>query len=80
MEARNTPEASVTPMDKTAALQALEQAKNEGVLLTGLLYVDAKRQDFNTVLNLVEKPLASLTEAEARPTRQVLEQILADYR
>lgn len=67
------------PTDKSAALTALEKARKDGMLLTGLLYVDPKKQDLNTVLNMVEKPLWALMEAETRPSKAVLDQIMAGY-
>ena len=68
------------PTNKAAALTALDEARREGVLLTGLLYVNPAHQDFNTVQNTVDRPLWALGEAETRPAKAVLEQILSAYR
>ncbi len=68
------------PTDKVAAMSALEEARHAGVLLTGLLYVDPKKADLNAIANMVDKPLWSLTEAETRPSKAVLEEILSGYR
>ena len=67
------------PTNKAEALSALDKAHREGVLLTGLLYIDEKKQDLNTTLNLVDTPLWALKEADTRPSKETLQQILAGY-
>ena len=57
-------------------LQRVRQlCDREGVLLTGLLYIDEKKQDLNTTLNLVDTPLWALKEGDLRPSKETLEQI-----
>ena len=68
------------PTNKAEALTAIDKAHREGVLLTGLLYIDEKKQDLNTILNLVDTPLWALKEADTRPSKETLEQIMAGYR
>jgi 2-oxoglutarate/2-oxoacid ferredoxin oxidoreductase subunit beta len=64
------------PNDKVLALQTLEESKRDGVLLTGLFYVQPAAPDLSTTLNTVDKPLAQLTEAELRPDASALERVL----
>ncbi len=68
--------------DGTAAISLLRAAREAGEILTGLFYVDAghARETLTETLNLTEKPLAFLTDDEARPPREVLRRILDDYR
>jgi 2-oxoglutarate ferredoxin oxidoreductase subunit beta len=66
------------PTDKMAAYRTLEAAHREQKLLTGLFYIDTKQPDMLQLLNLVDRPLAHLTEAEGRPSRESLRQIMAE--
>ena len=68
------------PTDKAAAFEAIEKSHREGILLTGLLYIDEKKHDLNTMLNLVDTPLWAMKEADTRPSKAVLDQIMAGYR
>ena len=52
---------------REGAIQALEQARREQKLLTGLLYVEPEQMPFEEDLKLVETPLAALTLERARP-------------
>ncbi len=61
---------------RVSALRLLEESQGKGEFLTGLLYVDAKRKDFVTLQNMVETPLALLTEKELRPGPEVLKKIM----
>jgi 2-oxoglutarate ferredoxin oxidoreductase subunit beta len=67
------------PSDKVGALKLLEDSKNEGTLLTGLLYVNIKNHDLSETLNLVEKPLAQLKEKDLRPDAAALDKILKAF-
>jgi 2-oxoglutarate/2-oxoacid ferredoxin oxidoreductase subunit beta len=66
------------PTDKMLAMRTLEEARQEQKLLTGLFYIDTKQPDMMELLNVVETPLAHLTEAETRPSREALRQIMAE--
>ena len=64
------------PRDRVGALTRLAEASTGGDVLTGVLYVDSKAPSFVDTLNLVEAPLATLPEAQVRPPRAVLEEIV----
>lgn len=68
--------------DGTGAISLLRRSREQGEILTGLLYVDTRhqRQTLIETLNLTEKPLAHLTTAEARPSREAFSRILSSYR
>jgi 2-oxoglutarate ferredoxin oxidoreductase subunit beta len=66
------------PTDKMAAYRLLEEAHREQKLLTGLFYIDTTQPDMLELLNLVDTPLAHLTEAETRPSREALREIMAE--
>lgn len=67
---------SYDPHDRVAAVSTIYRANQEGQLITGLLYVDETRPDFNTLMNLVDEPLAHLKEDKLRPPVQVLNEIM----
>jgi 2-oxoglutarate ferredoxin oxidoreductase subunit beta len=66
------------PTDKMLALRTLEEAHREQKFLTGLFYIDTHQPDMLELLHLVDTPLAHLTEAETRPSRAALKQIMAE--
>ena len=47
-----------------------------GEFATGLIYVEPQAKDFIATLNLVDEPLATLSEAQVRPPRAVLDEIM----
>jgi len=73
-------EADYDPTSKVGALRALQEANARGEFATGLIYVEPRRADFLTLLNLVEEPLASLPLESARPPREAFEAIMDSLR
>lgn len=67
------------PTNRVAALEMLERSKQEGKLVTGLIYVDTKTKDFNAELNLTEKALAGLGESETRMPKEKFAELLKRY-
>src|SRR5690348_2660677 len=65
------------PSNRGEALRALTDSHQGGEVVTGLFYVDPKQQDFLTILNLVDEPLATLPESRVRPPQSVLEEVMA---
>ena len=51
---------------------------SENQFLTGLLYIDEKKKDFKTILNMIDEPLSDLKESALRPTKETLDQIMSD--
>ncbi|MEW6362043.1 MAG: 2-oxoacid:ferredoxin oxidoreductase subunit beta [Pyrinomonadaceae bacterium] len=68
------------PFDRFSSVKALQKARENGEILTGLLYINEKAPDLHSLLNTVDKPLNSLTEAELCPGREVIEKINASLR
>ena len=62
--------------DRGSALQLLEQSRHKDELLTGLIYLDARRPDFIANLNVTDTPLALLKEEVLRPRPEVLTKIM----
>jgi 2-oxoglutarate ferredoxin oxidoreductase subunit beta len=66
--------------DKVRALTRLTEAHDKGEILTGMFYVNTKAPNFLDMLNMVDKPLATLPESSVRPGREVLEAAMEELR
>ena len=64
------------PHNKVAALSLLHETSMKGEFATGLLYIEPDRETFIDLLNLVDTPLSMLSEAEVRPSKAVLDEIM----
>jgi 2-oxoglutarate ferredoxin oxidoreductase subunit beta len=67
-------------LDKIQALQVLNETRRRGEFATGIIYVEPDRDDFLAMLNLVEEPLAELTQKRVRPSRAALKEIMKSLR
>ena len=65
------------PTNKTAAVKTLMEAHEKGEVLTGVFYVDTEKPTFTDLLNLVDQPLSSLPESVIRPSKEVLDKVMA---
>jgi len=68
------------PTDKIRAITRLNEAKKDGDMLTGVLYVNTKSPTFLDMLNITDQPLATLPTSVVRPGREVLEQVMEELR
>lgn len=68
------------PDSKLSILTALQKAKQEHEILTGLLYINNESKDLNEMLNTITTPLNKLTETELCPLNANLEKINAGLR
>jgi 2-oxoglutarate/2-oxoacid ferredoxin oxidoreductase subunit beta len=66
--------------DRLVALERLHSAHAAGEMLTGVFYVNPTAPSFLDMLNLVEQPLATLSEEQVRPSRKVLEEVMEELR
>ncbi len=66
------------PSDAVQALQRLHRATESGQMLTGLVYLRPEKKSFISLLNMTDKPLWSLGEAETRPPKEALEKIMRE--
>src|ERR1700733_1781577 len=60
------------PTDRSNAIRMLTEVHDKGEVLTGVFYVNTQKPDFSTLLNMVDEPLATLSEERTRPGREVL--------
>jgi 2-oxoglutarate/2-oxoacid ferredoxin oxidoreductase subunit beta len=68
------------PTNKSEALRVLTEAHDENEVVTGLFYVDTKRESFIDLLNLVDEPLATLPESRVRPPKSALDEVMESLR
>ena len=59
-------------------VRRVQMAITDGSMLTGLVYLQPEKKSFIRMLNVVDKPLWSMNEAETRPSRQALDEIMND--
>ncbi|MFV0389029.1 MAG: 2-oxoacid:ferredoxin oxidoreductase subunit beta [Pyrinomonadaceae bacterium] len=68
------------PLDRFSAINAVQTARANQEILTGLLYMNPDHPTLHTLLETTEKPLNKLTEAELCPGSKVLEEINESFR
>jgi 2-oxoglutarate/2-oxoacid ferredoxin oxidoreductase subunit beta len=66
------------PTDKANAVRTLMEAQEKGEILTGVFYIDTKKETFIDQLGMVDEPLARLPESITRPPKQALESLMAN--
>lgn len=57
---------------RLAAIQLLEEAKEQQQFVTGLIYINEKRPDLREYENLPDMPLAHLPPSKTRPAKETL--------
>ena len=65
------------PTNKIAAVKTLMEAHESGEVLTGVFYLNTEKPTFTDLLNLVDQPLSSLPESVIRPSKEVLDKVMA---
>jgi 2-oxoglutarate ferredoxin oxidoreductase subunit beta len=68
------------PTDAGRAIATIREARDEMKFVTGLLYVNTGTHRFDQEMKLVDEPLATLPLDRVRPSRTVLDSIMASYR
>jgi 2-oxoglutarate ferredoxin oxidoreductase subunit beta len=66
------------PTDRMAAQRLIDETRERGQLLTGLLYVDEEMEDFATREGLPERPLRDYREEELRVGREDFANLMAE--
>jgi 2-oxoglutarate ferredoxin oxidoreductase subunit beta len=66
------------PTNKWEALRLLEEAREKQEMLTGLIYINESRPTLPELMHLAETPLARLSEAQLRPSREQFDAVLAE--
>lgn len=68
------------PFNRTSAMLALEEAREKGEILTGLIYMDKSSTELHEVLETSSRPLNSLSEGDLCPGNKMLQNINASLR
>ena len=68
------------PKDKIHALTRLTEAHDKGEVLTGVFYVNPQAANFIEMLNVVDQPLATLPDSVTRPSKEVLDAVMEEWR
>lgn len=66
------------PTNKWRALELLEGARNNHEFITGLIYINESRQTLPEVMQMIDTPLAELSAAQLRPSREAFAKVLAE--
>jgi len=66
------------PTNRIRAITRLNEAKEKGEMLTGVLYVNTKAPNFLDMLNITEEPLATLPASAVRPGPEVLQRVMEE--
>jgi len=68
------------PTDKLAANRLLHETARRGEFATGIIYIEPDKEDFLTMLNTVDTPLAFLPTETVRPPKAVLDELMEELR
>jgi 2-oxoglutarate ferredoxin oxidoreductase subunit beta len=63
------------PFDRLSAINAVQKAKHNGEILTGLLYMDKESSDLHELIKTSDRPLNSLSKEQICPGSEVLAKI-----
>ncbi|MBX2884917.1 MAG: 2-oxoacid:ferredoxin oxidoreductase subunit beta [Granulosicoccus sp.] len=67
------------PENRREAINALQDSRENGEILTGLIYIDADVKDFHSMMNMTDKPLNELTGQELCPGEDALRSINRNF-
>lgn len=68
------------PLNRLSAMNAVQNARAKGEILTGLLYMNPDCNDLHHLIQTSDKPLNTLTKQELCPGSEMLKGINADLR
>ena len=71
---------SLDPFDRRSAMMALEDHRDNGSILTGLIYMDKNTRDLHEMLETSQRPLNELEEVDLCPGNRMLVNINASLR
>jgi 2-oxoglutarate ferredoxin oxidoreductase subunit beta len=67
------------PRNRANAINVLEKAQREELFMTGLIYYEEPRPTYGETLHITETPLAQLSDAQLRPSENVLVDIMKSF-
>ncbi len=66
------------PSDPTNALVRLKKAESDGLMLTGLVFLQPEKKSFIDLLHVTDEPLNTLPLSRTRPPREALDKIMRE--
>jgi 2-oxoglutarate ferredoxin oxidoreductase subunit beta len=73
-------ETDYDPLDKLGAIHRLQWAQENHEFITGLIYYNDARPTLTQVSHLVDTPLSALTDEQIRPSRETLQNLMAELK
>jgi 2-oxoglutarate ferredoxin oxidoreductase subunit beta len=73
-------EEAYDPTDRVKSIARVLESHEKGEVLTGIFYIAPQKPNFLDLLNLDERPLATLPQELVRPPREVLETVMEELR
>ncbi len=73
-------DSSIQVTDRRQAVDQLEEHKERGLILTGVLYIDPESEETHDILNTVKQPLNKLKKDDLCPGSEELERINGGFR
>ena len=68
------------PTNRISAMNAVQNARGKGEILTGLLYINSDSSDLHDILETADTPLNSLTQVDLCPGSVALSKLNASLR
>ncbi|HIG04122.1 MAG TPA: 2-oxoacid:ferredoxin oxidoreductase subunit beta [Planctomycetes bacterium] len=68
------------PTDRNASFAALQQTRNKGEVLTGLIHIDMEAESLAANAKMTREPLATLMQGDLRPAVGVLDRINGGFK
>lgn len=64
------------PTSREQAIATIHQSNKDRQFLTGLMYIDEKKESFTDIMNVDDIPLSRLPEEKLRPPKEALDEIM----
>ncbi len=68
------------PSDRGLAFARLNESREKGEILTGIIYLEPKSRDLHDMIDTIDRPLNTLLETDLCPGGEVLAKINAEHR
>jgi len=65
------------PTNKVLAVKTLMESHENNEVLTGVFYVNTEKPTFIDLLNLVDEPLGTLPESQIKPSKEIMDLVMA---
>lgn len=74
------PRSDYNPESRREAINALQTSRENGEIMTGLIYIDTDEEDFHGVMQLTDTPLNKLSESDLCPGSDALAALNQQFR